>query len=92
MASLTAPETAPAAPEAPVQAAAGVPNSSPDAPVRVEVPMPRALFDRMIEATTPLGRPQTPQDVGNAVAFFASAQARNITGQSLNVDGGRVMS
>ena len=53
---------------------------------------PRGLFDRMIEATTPLGRPQTPQDVGNAVAFLASAQARNITGQSLNVDGGRVMS
>ncbi len=53
---------------------------------------PRALFDRLIEATTPLGRPQTPEDVGNAVAFLCSEQARNITGQSLNVDGGRVMS
>ena len=49
MASVTAPETAPTAPEAPVQAAAGAPNSSPDAPVRVEVPMPRTLFDRLTE-------------------------------------------
>ena len=49
MASVTAPETAPAAPEAPVQAAAGAPDPSPDAPVRVEVPMPRALFDRLTE-------------------------------------------
>lgn len=49
MASVTAPETAAAAPEAPVQAAADAPNPSPDAPVRVEVPMPRALFDRLTE-------------------------------------------
>ena len=49
MASLTASETAPAAPEAPVQAAADAPTSSPDAPVRVEVPMPRTLFDRLTE-------------------------------------------
>ena len=49
MASVTAPETAAAAPEAPVQAAADAPNPSPDAPVRVEVPMSRALFDRLTE-------------------------------------------
>lgn len=36
----------------------------------------------------PLRREQTPEDVGNAVAFLASDEARNITGQSLNVDGG----
>lgn len=36
----------------------------------------------------PLNRPQTPGDIGNAVAFLASSLAGNITGQSLNVDGG----
>ena len=51
----------------------------------------RELFDHMINVSTPLGRPQDPEDVGHAVAFFASPRARNITGQSLNVDGGRVM-
>jgi NAD(P)-dependent dehydrogenase (short-subunit alcohol dehydrogenase family) len=52
----------------------------------------RELFDRLIEFSTPLGRPQLPQDIGYAVAFLVSEQAGNITGQSLNVDGGRVMS
>ena len=33
---------------------------------------------------------QTPEDIGKAVAFLASDDARNITGQSLNVDGGTV--
>lgn len=48
----------------------------------------RQVFERFIAANCPLGREQTPEDIGNAVAFFASDQARNITGQSLNVDGG----
>lgn len=39
----------------------------------------------------PLGREQTPEDIGRAVVFFASDDAKNITGQSLNVDGGIVM-
>lgn len=52
----------------------------------------RELFDRLIEFSTPLGRPQAPEDIGYAVAFLVSEQAANITGQSLNVDGGRVMS
>ena len=42
-------------------------------------------------AGIPLGREQTPEDVGNAVAFLASDRAKNITGQSLNVDGGTMM-
>jgi 3-oxoacyl-[acyl-carrier protein] reductase len=33
----------------------------------------------------------TPEDVANAVLFLASADARTITGQSLNVDAGGVM-
>lgn len=41
-----------------------------------------------IATSCPLRREQTPEDIGMAVAFFASEDARNITGQSLNVDGG----
>jgi len=36
----------------------------------------------------PLGSIGTPQDVAEAVAFLASEEARYITGQVLNVDGG----
>jgi len=43
-------------------------------------------------AMTPLGRPGTPEDVANAVAFLASDEANYITGQTLAVDGGLVMS
>jgi len=53
---------------------------------------PKDIFDRTTVERTPLGREQTPEDVGNAVAFLASEAARNITGQSLNIDGGFVMS
>ena len=56
-----------------------------------EAPEPgneRAAFDAYIEAHCPLRREQTPEDIGFAVAFLASDEARNITGQSLNVDGG----
>jgi NAD(P)-dependent dehydrogenase (short-subunit alcohol dehydrogenase family) len=40
---------------------------------------------------TPLGREQTPEDIGSAVVFLVSEEARNITGQTLHVDGGMVM-
>lgn len=36
----------------------------------------------------PLGRPQTAEDIGRAVAFLSSSLAHNITGQALNVCGG----
>jgi len=39
----------------------------------------------------PLGRPQEPEDIGMAVAFLASERARNITGESINVNGGQLM-
>ena len=52
---------------------------------------PREIFDRNIKATMPLGREQTPEDIGNAVAFFASEDAAQITGQALNVNGGAIM-
>jgi len=53
-----------------------------------EVVEQRRVFDRFIETNCPLRREQTPEDIGRAVVFFASDDARNITGQSLNVDGG----
>jgi NAD(P)-dependent dehydrogenase (short-subunit alcohol dehydrogenase family) len=40
---------------------------------------------------TVLDRPQLPEDIGCAAVFLASSKARNITGQSLNVDGGICM-
>lgn len=48
----------------------------------------RRVFDAYLAQNCPLRREQTPEDIGNAVAFLASDEARNITGQSLNVDGG----
>lgn len=53
---------------------------------------PREVFDRGVKLRTPLGRPQTPEDIGRAVAFLASDDASEITGQALNVNGGAVMS
>ncbi|MDE2687957.1 MAG: SDR family NAD(P)-dependent oxidoreductase [Chloroflexota bacterium] len=52
---------------------------------------PREIFDAAIKERCPLGREQTPEDIGKAVAFFASDDALNITGQSLNVNGGTRM-
>lgn len=50
--------------------------------------------DAEAEATRgiPLRRANEPEDIAAMVVFLASAAARNITGQSLNVDGGIVPS
>lgn len=39
----------------------------------------------------PLGRPATPQECANVVAWLASDQASYITGQAINVTGGQLM-
>jgi len=39
----------------------------------------------------PLGRWQTPEDIAAMAVFLASPRATNITGQTINVDGGYVM-
>ncbi|MEW5723827.1 MAG: SDR family NAD(P)-dependent oxidoreductase [Thermodesulfobacteriota bacterium] len=49
---------------------------------------PEDLFKAVVGQMIPLGRPQTKEDIGRAVVFLASDQAKEITGQALNVDGG----
>ena len=45
---------------------------------------------RRRNAVIPLGRPNDPEDVAALAVFLAGPAARNVTGQSLNVDGGIV--
>ena len=52
---------------------------------------PYQAFLERYRDTIPLGRPQSTEDVGKAVAFLASDDASNITGQCLHVDGGAVL-
>jgi 2-hydroxycyclohexanecarboxyl-CoA dehydrogenase len=47
--------------------------------------------EQKIKQVTPLGRWQTPEDMAAMMLFLASDKAANITGQTLNVDGGQVM-
>jgi meso-butanediol dehydrogenase / (S,S)-butanediol dehydrogenase / diacetyl reductase len=49
------------------------------------VPVSQA-FDAFVRQTTPLGREQTPEDIGEAVVYLCRAQ--NVTGIALNVAGG----
>lgn len=42
-------------------------------------------------AQIPLGRWQDPEDIADLAVFLASVRAKNITGQTMNVDGGSVM-
>lgn len=44
-----------------------------------------------IRRTVPLGRWQEPEDIAALAVFLASNRAKNITGQTMNVDGGQVM-
>jgi NAD(P)-dependent dehydrogenase (short-subunit alcohol dehydrogenase family) len=45
-------------------------------------------MERRRNSAIPLGRPNEPEDVAALAVFLTSAGARNITGQSFNVDGG----
>ena len=44
-----------------------------------------------VRSVAPLGRWQEPQDVADMVVFLSSARAAQVTGQTINVDGGQVM-
>jgi NAD(P)-dependent dehydrogenase (short-subunit alcohol dehydrogenase family) len=52
---------------------------------------PRQVFDKRVGDLVPMKCEQHPEDIGWAAVFLASDEARNITGQALNVDGGCVM-
>ena len=52
---------------------------------------PKEFFDDRVKAMTQLKREQTPEDIANLAVFLASDQAGNITGQTINVDGGIYM-
>ena len=49
---------------------------------------PREIFLAAVKQAAPLGREQTPEDIGKLVCFLASDDAQNITGQEIKVDGG----
>lgn len=48
-----------------------------------------SIFNDCVSQSTPLGRPQTPQDIGDAVVYLACAD--NVTGVALNVSGDSTM-
>lgn len=47
---------------------------------------PEEVMEALAKTQMPLGRPQQPEDLGEAVAYLCAAD--NVTGQSLVVDGG----
>ncbi|MDB4863478.1 SDR family oxidoreductase [Pirellulaceae bacterium] len=47
--------------------------------------------DDKISKICPLGRWQTPDDIGKMAVILASQAAQNVTGQTVNVDGGIIM-
>jgi meso-butanediol dehydrogenase/(S,S)-butanediol dehydrogenase/diacetyl reductase len=45
-----------------------------------------ASWERYVRTMIPLGRPQTPEDIGALAVYLATAP--NVTGQAVNLDGG----
>ena len=48
-------------------------------------------FDKKVQKMIPLGRGQSGADIANMVVFLSSERAAQVTGQTINVDGGYVM-
>lgn len=61
------------------------------APAYQTLKAPENVFQEYVKRLVPLGREQTAEDIGRTAVFLASDDARNITGQTINVDGGIVM-
>ncbi len=53
---------------------------------------PEQVFAIIAQHEIPFGNPQTPEDIGNMAVFLCSDDAKEITGQAFNVDGGMRMS
>jgi NAD(P)-dependent dehydrogenase (short-subunit alcohol dehydrogenase family) len=49
---------------------------------------PQDVYNAVVQTMIPFKKDQTPEDIGNAVVFLASDDAKEITGQALNVCGG----
>lgn len=47
--------------------------------------------EEKIRAVSPLGHWQGAEDIADMVVFLSSARAKQVTGQTINVDGGQVM-
>jgi len=61
------------------------------APGVIRTDMSKAIWERheqAISVRVPAARLGEPDDIADAVVFFASDQARYVTGQTLVVDGG----
>ena len=52
---------------------------------------PTSCSPKMPLDLVPLGREQTPEEIGSLVAFLVSDDASSITGQSIHIDGGQRM-
>ena len=50
-----------------------------------------AWADEKIRKVSPLGRWQMPQEYAAMATYLASDHAKNLTGQTINIDGGQVM-
>jgi 3-oxoacyl-[acyl-carrier protein] reductase len=64
------------------------------APGRISTPLLKAVPEEVNQAVTrvtPLGRLGTPEEVADSCMFFASDQARFVTGQVMDVAGGWLM-
>ena len=49
------------------------------------------VFLKIVQSQTPLGREQTPEDIGKLTVFLCSDDSSNNTGQILSVDGGMLL-
>ena len=64
------------------------------APGWIETSMTEKLSDEVKSeflSHIPVGRIGSPDDISNAVIFLASNEAEYITGQTITVDGGRII-
>ena len=69
-----------------------VKTSTNDARLRYDAKRLGTTFENLESTATPMGRRLNPEEIAHLALFLASEKARGITGQSYNIDGGRLMS